>query len=78
MGESPVKWSEVKSYTDLMQLELSPFEAESIVNMSKAYIRFKHEATEHRGVQSPYAPEITKEDQIKRVEHFERKIKPSK
>ena len=78
MGENPVKWSEVKSYADLMQLELSPFETESIVNMSKAYIRFKHEATEFRGVQSPYSPEITKEDQIKRVEHFERKIKPSK
>ena len=76
MGETPLKWSEVKSYSEIMALDLQPFEAETIVNMSKTYIRFKHEATENRGVLSPYQPEITREHLIKRVVHLEDKTKP--
>lgn len=77
MGETPISWTEVKSYSDIMQLELSPFESESLVNMSKAYIRFKHEATENRALVSPYQPEIKKEHLINRFKYFEDKTKPS-
>lgn len=76
MGESPINWTEVDSYNKLTDAQLTPFEADAIVMMSKAYIRFKHESTETRGTLSPYQPEITKQDLVARVSHFESKTKP--
>ncbi len=52
-GDSPLTYSEVKSYSDLVA-DLSPFESVSLVKMSAAYASEKAQATNDINRPSPH------------------------
>lgn len=53
MGQAPLKWSEIKFYSDQSGRKLSSWESRQVRSMSEAYCSFAHLA-ENRLCQPPY------------------------
>lgn len=53
-GLGPLSWSEVRAFRDLTAMPLTPFEAEAIVLMSRAYVSEHNQASRSQGCFSPW------------------------
>jgi hypothetical protein len=45
-GPVALNWSELKSYCQLTQTELEPWECETLIELSRSYVSFYHKAKE--------------------------------
>lgn len=62
MGELPISWQEIKSYSDASGINLTSWEARMVRLMSKEYLSFKSESEKYQTLSAPYEPELTEED----------------
>lgn len=61
MSIAPLTWSEVKAYSDLSRQDLTAWEAENVMMMSREYCSFSQKAKDWVCVQ-PYWPEMDEDE----------------
>ena len=61
-GAIPVTWQELDAYCRLSGSDVDGWEAEQIINMSKAYVAMSRKADDI-SCSSPYSPELTEEQE---------------
>ena len=66
MGKVPLTWSEVGAYSLHSGANLTPWEAEQVVMMSRQYCYMLHYATQQRSAPIIYSPRITDEQMKER------------
>ena len=69
MGRTPITWQELKAYSDLSKVELTSWESERVISMSRAYCSMIVEAGDNRAMKAPYMPELTDEEIYNRGAH---------
>lgn len=74
MGASPLPWSEINAYSEGSGINLTVWEKQMVRMMSQQYIVFKNFGTQNRRAVSPYKPELTEEDTLRRAERMARII----
>lgn len=64
MGMSCLTWQEVHSFSVLSGYDLTGWEAEQIIMMSREYLQSRNAAENDVGYPAPYAPENWREDAL--------------
>lgn len=74
MGQSPLTWQEIDALNRLQDLNLSPWDTEQIMMMSRVYLSTKQRASADPSMLSPYAEE-TEEALNKQRESVAKQLK---
>lgn len=64
MGLAPINWTELRSWTQVTRVNLSPWEAETIILLSRHFV-MKHSEFDKKNVMSEYQVELTTLDRAK-------------
>lgn len=73
MGLAPLTWVELKAYCDTRRNELTGWEANVVINMSRAYVSMSREA-ETITCFPPYQRELTPEEWQERSEMIRKQL----
>lgn len=73
MGLSPLTWMELEAYSVMSKRQLTGWESDSVMAMSRAYVSMARNAESITCI-PPYQRELTSEEWAERAEQIKRKM----